>query len=131
MVFEKVAFDQLYDFFTTQGLLFDSPYGFRKYHSTELAALELVDKIRSEFDNKKIPFSVFFDLSKAFDTLDHDILLYKLSYYGVKDTALLWFISYLTKLIQYLEYPTYTAGRSVAHSSVNAIVTSMTFKFYE
>ena len=64
----KVAFDQLYDYFTTHGLLFNSQYGFRRHHSTELAALEFVDKIRSEIDQKKIPFSVFLDLSKAFDT---------------------------------------------------------------
>ena len=101
---KKVAFDQLYDYFTTQGLLFNSQYWFRRYHSTELAALEFVDKIRSEIDQNKILFSVFLDLSKAFDTLDHDILLYKLNYYGVKDTALQWFKSYLAKRTQYIEY---------------------------
>ena len=76
-VFERIVFDQLCDYFTTNGLLFNSQYGFRKHHSTELAALELTDKIRREVDQKKTPFSVYLDLSKAFDTLNHAMLLKK------------------------------------------------------
>ena len=78
-VFERIVFDQLYDYFTTNGLLFNSQYGFRKHHSTELAALEPTDKIRREIDQKKNPFSVYLDLSKAFDTLNHAMLLKKTS----------------------------------------------------
>ena len=70
----------------------------------ELAALELVDRIYKEIDENKIPFSVFLDLSKAFDTLDHDILLHKLQYYGITGTALDWFRSYLTERYQYVDY---------------------------
>ena len=77
-IFERVAFNQLYDYFTSNGLLYESQYGFRKLHSTELAALEFTDRISQELDAKKIPFSIFLDLSKAFDTLDHNVLLSKL-----------------------------------------------------
>ena len=94
-VFKRIVFDQLHDYFTTTGLLFNSQYGFRKYHSTELVALELTDKIRREIDQKKTPFSVYLDLSKAFDTLNH-AMLKKLQYYGVRDTTLYWFKSYLS-----------------------------------
>ena len=76
-IFERVAFNQLNDYFTSNGLLYESRYGFRKLHSTELAALEFTDRISHEMDAKKIPFSIFLDLSKAFDTLDHNVLLSK------------------------------------------------------
>ena len=103
-VFEKITFDQLYEYFVSNGLLFDSQYGFRRQHSTEFAALELTDIIRREIDKKNVPFSVFLDLSKAFDTLDHGILLTKLQYYGIKGTPLRFFESYLTKRAQYVEF---------------------------
>ena len=60
-VFEKAAYGRLYEYFSSHALFYDSQYGFRKYHSTELAALELVDRIHKEIDENKIPFSVFLE----------------------------------------------------------------------
>ena len=103
-IFEKVVFDQLYGYFTLNKLIYNSQYGFRKEHSTEFAALELIDKLMKGIDERKIPLSIFLDLSKAFDTLDHKILLSKLQHYGIHNTSLKWFHNYLTDRKQYVEY---------------------------
>ena len=101
-VFEKIVYRQLYDYLTINKLIYDSQYGFRTLHSTELAALELSDRLSNNLEKGKIPIAIFLDLSKAFDTLDHEILLSKLSYYGVNGSALSWFSSYLTDRYQYV-----------------------------
>ena len=103
-IFEKVVFIQVYDYFCAHQLFYENQYGFRKCHSTELAALEPVDRLFKHLDDGKIPVSVFLDLSKAFDTLNHAILMDKLKYYGLNETSLNWFRSYLHDRYQYTEY---------------------------
>ena len=85
-------------------------YGFRDQYSTELAALELTDRITTHLDNRKIPLALFLDLSKAYDTLDHSILLNKLKHYGIQGPALWWFSSYLTGRSQYVEFGNSTSS---------------------
>ena len=101
-VFEKIVFKQLYDYFLTKKLLYNSQYGFRTLHSTELAALELTDRINENLDKGELPLAIYLDLSKAFDTLDHEILLEKLKYYGIIGNNLEWFSSYLRNRLQYV-----------------------------
>ena len=91
-MFEKVAYNQIYDYFNDNTLFFKSQYGFRKQNSTELASLELIDRVIIDLEKKKNPIIVYMDLSKTFDTLDHNILLHKLHYYGIKGTDLSWFL---------------------------------------
>ena len=102
-VFEKVAYIQVYDYLTRNNLLYKSQYGFRKLHSTELAALEITDNIFTNLDKNKLPLAIFLDLSKAFDTIDHSVLLSKLYYYGIHGNSLKWFQSYLFHRYQYVE----------------------------
>ena len=74
-LFEKVVFSQLYDYFRNNDFFFDSHYGILTNHSTEFAATELTDMVLKDIDEKHITLAIFMDLSKAFDTLDHSILL--------------------------------------------------------
>ena len=102
-VLEKIIALQLSSYFEKNKLLFDNQYGFRPKHSTEHAALELIDRITNKMDTNEIPLNIFLDLSKAFDTLDHSILLNKLKYYGLKGSTLNLFQSYLSNRKQYTE----------------------------
>lgn len=102
-VFEKVVHKQLSTYFKDNNLFYKSQYGFRDEHNTELASIELIDRIMSSFEKKHSPIAIYMDLSKAFDTLDHKILLNKLKYYGINGNELKWFESYLKNRKQYVE----------------------------
>ena len=106
-IFERVMFTQLYSYLNANNLLSEQQYGFRSQHSTELACVKLVDYITTEMDNiKKIksPTAIFLDLSKAFDTLNFNILLNKLQYYGIHGISLSLIRSYLTNRFQYVQF---------------------------
>ena len=83
--------------------LYRLQFGFRKKHSTEDALLSIVEEIRKNLDNVIFTCGVFIDLEKAFDTVNHKILLSKLDHYGISDNALKWLISYLTNRKQFVK----------------------------
>ena len=99
-----MIFDQMYHYFNNNNLLAEQQYGCRKKHSTEYAAVKLVDHISQEMESGKTPCALFIDLSKAFDTLSFEILIRKLRHYGVTDTDLRLLISYLTNKKQYVVF---------------------------
>ena len=86
-IFEYVIFHQTIAYFNDNKLLCSNQFGFRPKRSTELAALKLINHLISELDKNNSPTNIYIDLSKAFDTLDHLILLNKLKYYGVTGVA--------------------------------------------
>lgn len=102
-IFEKVIYKQLYAFFQEKNLFYNAQYGFREGHSTDYAALEFVDRLMLDMDNNNTPLSIFIDLSKAFDTLNHQILLDKLNYYGVTGTSFNLLNSYISDRRQFVE----------------------------
>ena len=97
--FEKLVHDQLSDFLKDSFYKFQS--GFRQNHSTQTALLNTTNEWFVNIDKGKYNLAVFIDLRKAFDTVNHDILLFNLSHYGVIGTELRWFKSYLSNRQQY------------------------------
>ena len=85
-------------------------FGFRKNHSTSLALVTLLESITSALDNLEFSICILIDFRKAFDTVEHSILLNKLHHYGIRGTALQWFNSYLTNRYQYVNYNNTTSN---------------------
>ena len=94
-VFERIVYDQLYDYLTKNDLISSHQSGFRSLHSTVTALLEATDNWAYNIDHGNVNAVVFLNLKKAFDTIDHGILVLKLNKYGVSGTAFEWFQSYL------------------------------------
>ena len=99
-IFEKIIHDQLYSYLNDNNLLAPCQSGFRSLHSTTTALLEATDTWSLNIDNGLINGIIFIDLKKAFDTINHDILLSKLSGYGLDSRTIDWFRSYLTNRFQ-------------------------------
>ena len=87
----------------TNNLFAPQQYGFRKNSSAELAALELIDRLLNQINNHKISTNFYIDLSKAFDSLRHDILLDNLAHYGLTNKAIALLKSYLSNRKQYVQ----------------------------
>ena len=90
------------EFLNDQKVLYEKQFGFHKNISTAHAVISLTGNIEKAIDNKMFVCGVFVDLQKAFDTVDHNILLHKLSYYGIRDIANYWFSSYLSDTEQFV-----------------------------
>ena len=94
-ILEKIVYKQLMAHLARHNLRFEYQFGFRPNRSTELAVTYFTDFIRKEADSGKATGAAFIDLTKAFDTIRHSIMLSKLSRYGVSDMELQWLTDYL------------------------------------
>lgn len=116
-VLEKLVYNRMMNHLQKWDILYEHQYGFRKKHSTEMAILQLVDKIHIAFNKNEYALGIFLDLSKAFDTVNYDILLQKLLHYGFSGTTYKWLNNYIHNRQQFVnvngfssEYSTLTCG---------------------
>ena len=100
-ILETVICNRLRDFFEKQKLIFKYQFGFRKNHSTIQAIIEIADNIIDFIEKGYLVAGIYLDLSKAFDCVDHQILLHKLHNYGIRGNMLSWLKDYLTNRKQF------------------------------
>ena len=103
-IFEKVMYNRVLDFLEKYKILYELQFGFRKSHSTHMALMLLLNKLTDALEQGRCAIGIFLDFSKAFDTVNHEILLSKLDHYGIRGNALEWFRSYLFDRKQFVTY---------------------------
>jgi hypothetical protein len=110
-IFEKILFVPLYDFLEGNNILDQSQFGFRRGKSTEMAVIKIKEYILQSFQQHQYVLGIFIDYCKAFDSLDHEIILDKIKHYGVRTVALQLFRSYLSHRFQYVGIQNYASTR--------------------
>ena len=87
-IIEKIMHKRLYNFLSDHNILFNNQFGFQKNISTSVALIQITEKIKESINNRKYGCGLFIDLRKAFDTVNHAILLTKMEHYGIRGAAL-------------------------------------------
>ena len=100
-ILEKLMYKRLYAFLNNNNIIYNLQFGFRQQYSTSHALINITENIRKALDDGNVRCGVFVDLQKAFDTVDHQILLAKLNHYGIRGVSNDWFKSYLSNRSQY------------------------------
>ena len=111
-------YNRLIDFLETYKIIVENQFGFRKMHSSYMALMTMMDKLIQSRENNEYVIGIFLDFSKAFDTVDHTILLSKLLHYGIRGNALNWFTSYFSGRKQYLTYNGISSGTKTINCGV-------------
>ena len=103
-------YKRVYQFLAENNIIYDLQFGFRQDFSKVHALINLTEIIRQTLDEGYIGCGIFVDLQKAFDTVDHEILLAKLNHYGIRGVSNDWFRSYLSDRQQYVSINGYDSG---------------------
>ena len=109
-ILERLMYSRLYNFLEKKEIIFSLQFGFRQKYSTTHALIHLTDKLRHEIDKGNYACGIFVDFQKAFNTVDHHILLKKLEYYGVRGISNKWFASYLSNRKQFVSINGYKSN---------------------
>ena len=117
-ILERIVYNRILSYLNERNILSDSQFGFRKNHSTEYALSILYDRLSNAIDNNEYTAGIFLDLSKAFDTINHQILLEKLNHYGIRGVAHSWISSYLSNRKQFVQYDSVCSAHSVISCGV-------------
>ena len=117
-ILEKLMYKRLYIFLNNNNIIYNLQFGFRQQYSTSQAFINITENIRKALDDGNIGCGVFVDLPKAFDTVDHQILLAKLDYYGICGVSNDWFKSYLSNHSQYVSINGYESSLAAINYGV-------------
>ena len=109
-ILERIVNNRCYEFLTKHDILYEKQYVFRNKHSTYMAVLDFVKNISNAIDKDMYTAGIFMDLSKAFDTINHEILLNKMYHYGFRGVSYDWFKNYLSARSQYVSYNSKTSS---------------------
>ena len=107
---ERLMYNRMYKFFSDNNLIYSLQFGFRQKYSTVHALISLTENVIKNLDEGNIGCGIFVDLQKAFDTVEHDILLSKLEHYGIRGLANEWFKSYLSNRKHYVSINGYDSN---------------------
>ena len=111
-------YKRLYTFFNKNNVIYNLQFGFRQQYSTSHALINITENVRKALDDGNIGCGVFEDLQKAFDTVDHKILLAKLNHYGIHGVSNDWFKSYLSNCNHYVSIIGYESGLAALNCGV-------------
>ena len=114
----KILSSRLIDFFEKYDLFSEHQFGFRKGYNTELAVIDIYEKLLHNLDNRLSTCAIFLDLAKAFDSVNHTILIRKLNKYGVRGNALKILTSYMNNRSQFVSINNYESERSLIEFGV-------------
>ena len=113
LILEKLIFKRSMKFFETQDILYTKQFGFRQKYSTTQAFLSVTNKIQKAVDEGSYSCGIFPDFSKAFDTVNHNILNMKLDHYGFRRILKKWFSCYLNEQKQFVSTPCRIINKSL------------------